>query len=723
MKLTDIFNMANKGSGQKPATLPPPLPSQVPVIKVIPDVPSLVNTEVKNYRVITTEAGLREYLARCRETGEGGFDWECAPKEEWRHEPKAALDPHKSDICTASIAAAIDEGITVPLRHRFGTNFEGGPERFFKILKEEFFIPEIMNVVFNLQFEGKYLWKYRTAVKRPCYDPMAAYMMITFFTNPTKIDKARPSKGFGLKSLNEKIFGIKRPEYTELLEKYRVQFFDELNLDENPEAVFYSCADSDDALRHFHYADTLADSIPHYRNYIRNIQSPFMAVCGAMEYVGMPFDVQTAEIRAQELEMQQEQVIEKLQEAAGRKVNPGKNCSTKDFSNLIFKEWGFPVIKSGVDGPALDEEVMIEWGFQLDDREEEVKRQMLNLKFGDVERTVKLADDLKDIQRRREFLKLVKELKKINTILGTHLRGRMKFVHPVTGRIHSEVIPWAETGRVRSRNPNNQNTPRPENDIAGVRKLYVAPPGYSFLCVDYSGFEMRILAWQGQCPVLIPEFKKPGGGDPHTLTAGTIWKFDPHEPGAKKKYKLERQKAKPANFGVAFGITAPALRRNLAKLGVRVTLEEAEQILDGVLKTFPGVPKYQRRVVNFARKNGYVETIFHWKRKIIGINSPNSGVRRHAENQAMNTPIQGSAACIMKKTMVDIYEELPEKENVDLALQVHDENVFLVPTGTEAEVARWVKSHMEKPIPGFNVPILAEPAAAPVWGEKKDIAV
>ena len=152
-------------------------------------------------------------------------------------------------------------------------------------------------------------------------------------------------------------------------------------------------------------------------------------------------------------------------------------------------------------------------------------------------------------------------------------------------------------------------------------------------------------------------------------------------------------------------------------------MEESEALCAGVLKAFPGVKTYQTRVINFARKKGYVETIFHWKRRIIGINSPNTSVRNHAENQAMNTPIQGSAACIMKKTMVDIYEELPDQKDVDLALQVHDENVFLVPVGKEAEVARWVKGHMEKEIPGFNVPILAEPAAAPVWGDKKDIQV
>jgi len=723
MKLTDIFNMANKGSGQRPA-VPQLMPTQVPTVKVVPEVPSMVNNgDKKLYWVVTTEKDLRAYLASCRETGEGGFDWETAPKDEWRDDDRAPLDPHKSEICTASISAAVDEGIVVPLRHRVGRNFEGGPERFFEILREEFFIPEIMNVAYNLQFEAKCLWKYRVAVKRPCYDPMAAYIMITMFTEPNKINKAAPYKGFGLKTLNEKIFGIKRLEYKELLEKYQVKFFDELNLDENQEAVFYSVADSDDALRHYHYADALADNIPDYRNYIRGIQSPFMAVCGVMEYVGMPFDSQTAEIRRQELELQQEQAIERLREAAGRPVNPGKNCSTKDFSKLIFDEWKFPVVKEGKTGPAIDDEVIIEWGFRLDDREGELKTKLAGLTMSDVDKAVRINEELEDIQKRRGFLKIVKNLKKINTILGTHVAGRLKHVHPVTGRIHSEVMPWTETGRTSSRNPNNQNTPRPENDIAGVRKLYVAPEGYSFLCVDYSGFEMRILAWQGQCPVLIPEFHKPGGGDPHTLTAGTIWKFDPNEPGAKKKYKLERQKAKPANFGISYGAKPPTLRRALAKDGVRITLEEAEQICDGVLKTFPGVPKYQKRVINFARKNGYVETIFHWKRKIIGINSPNSSVRTHAENQAMNTPIQGSAACIMKKTMVAIYEELPDKPGVDLALQVHDENVFLVPLGTEVETARWVKGHMEKPIPGFNVPILAEPAAAVVWGEKKDIEV
>lgn len=721
MKLTDIFNMANKGSGQRPA-VPPPAPPQVPAVKVIPDVPSVINQEKKNYRVVITEAELRDYIARCLMTGEGGFDWETAPRDEFRDEDKAPLDPHKSDICTASLSAAVDEGITVPLRHKVGRNFEGGPERFFEILRDEFFIPQIMNVAYNLQFEGGHLWKYRVAVKRPCYDPMAAYIMITMFTAPHKINKERPSKGFGLKNLNEKIFGIKRPEYSELLEKYGVKFYDELNLDENEEAVFYSCADSDDALRHFHYADQLAENIPHYKEYIRAIQSPFMAVCGVMEYVGMPFDVQTAEIRAQELELKQEQAIEKLREAAGRPVNPGKNCSTKDFQNLIFKEWGFPVIKEGKEGPALDEEVIVEWGFRMDDRREELVKQLGGVTMSQPEKAEKILAEMEDIDKRRELLKLVKELKKINTILGTHVKGRLKFVHPVTGRIHSVVIPWADTGRVRSRNPNNQNTPRPENDIAGVRKLYVAPPGYTFLCVDYSGFEMRILAWQGQCPVLIPEFHKPDGGDPHTLTAATVHGFDPNEPDAKKKYKLQRQQAKPANFGIAYGIQPPTLRRNLAvKDGVRITLEEAEKLHAGVLKTFPGVKTYQQRVINFARKKGYVETIFHWKRRIIGINSPNSSVRRHAENQAMNTPIQGSAACIMKKTMVDIYEELPDRPGVDLALQVHDENVFLVPEGMEVEVARWVKGHMEKPIPGFNVPILAEPAAAPVWGEKKEL--
>jgi DNA polymerase-1 len=347
------------------------------------------------------------------------------------------------------------------------------------------------------------------------------------------------------------------------------------------------------------------------------------------------------------------------------------------------------------------------------------------------------------------LLELMRKIQKYATLLSSHIEGREKHVNPVDGRIHANYEPWTETARLASMNPNGQNVPRPDNDALGVRNFYKAAPGKVLILEDESGFELRLTAWKSSCPVMLPAFINKE--DMHRKTAATMLEKDP-----KDVTKHERSSAKAANFGSVYGGTEYALQQTFKKDGIRRSLPFCKLLVDAVKKTYPGIPRYQVEAVVKARETGYSETIYGFKRLLPHINGSNRYDRSQDERRAQNTPIQGSAADIMKKAQSAIYEKIGldsayfnqgalfdpwegfspklieklkeapfmQHGRTDMVAQIHDEIISELDDDVELvkKYAYWQKEVMEiPPLPGFPLPLEAEASAAYSWGQKMSL--
>jgi DNA polymerase-1 len=260
-------------------------------------------------------------------------------------------------------------------------------------------------------------------------------------------------------------------------------------------------------------------------------------------------------------------------------------------------------------------------------------------------------------------------------------------VKPRTDKIHTSFNQTVvTTGRLSSNNPNLQNIPIREERGREIRRAFIPEkPENLFLSADYSQIELRLMAHLSEDPVMIEAFVN--DEDIHTATAAKIFKINKEEVSREM-----RSKAKTANFGIIYGISAFGLAQRM-----RIPRGEAKALIDGYFETYPGVKTFMDRCITMAREKGYVETMYGRKRKLPDILSRNSTVRGNAERNAINSPIQGSAADIIKIAMVRIHEAMEEANlKSSMILQVHDElNFDVIPTEIEA-LRSIVKVQMEK---------------------------
>ncbi|KAA6309171.1 DNA polymerase I, partial [termite gut metagenome] len=261
------------------------------------------------------------------------------------------------------------------------------------------------------------------------------------------------------------------------------------------------------------------------------------------------------------------------------------------------------------------------------------------------------------------------------------------------------------TGRLSSSNPNLQNIPIRDEDGKEIRKAFIPDDGCFFFSADYSQIELRIMAHLSEDKNMIDAFLS--NQDIHAATAAKIYKIDINEVKSDM-----RRKAKTANFGIIYGISVFGLADRM-----NVERKEAKELIDGYFETYPQVKEYMDKIIEIAKKQGYVETVFHRKRYLSDINSRNAIVRGYAERNAINAPIQGSAADIIKVAMARIYERF-KKENIKakMILQVHDELNFSVPIEEKNIVEKIVMEEMERAY-NMKVPLKADCGWGKNWLE------
>lgn len=314
---------------------------------------------------------------------------------------------------------------------------------------------------------------------------------------------------------------------------------------------------------------------------------------------------------------------------------------------------------------------------------------------------------LTDLSDRHPIVPLILDYRSYKKLLSTYIEALPELINPRTGKIHTSFNQTiVATGRLSSTNPNLQNIPVRDERGREIRKAFVpSDPAGCLLSADYSQIELRLMAHISEDPAMIEAFLN--GEDIHTATAAKIYGIPLNEVSREM-----RSKAKTANFGIIYGISAFGLSQRL-----RIPRAEADELIKGYFRTFPGVRRYMNDIIMSARDRGYVETLFGRRRYLPDITSHNANVRGMAERNAINAPIQGSAADIIKIAMINIYRRMQEEKLASfMVLQVHDELVFDVAPGETEKVSQIVKKEMENAT-SLRVPLTVDIGVGANWLE------
>ncbi len=636
------------------------------------------------YKCVYMLSEIKEYL---KNTVLFAFDFETSPCDKWRNDKSAALDAHKADITGISFSVSEGTAIYVPLKHRSGRNAEN-QAAIWDYLKLLFESKDVIKVAHNLAFESMFLYARGIVLQKPCYDTIAASQL----TLKSKWE-FRSLADSGLKTLAPALCKAEMTEFSTVTDG---RFFDELN-PQDEKTICYACADSDYTLRLYHVFNQWFDRfLPKHRTIVEEVESPTSVYVGIMKYNGILVD-KSAMLKKQAEAAKK--IVSIRNEIAGiiGNVEIGANASTSAFKKYLFVDLGLPVMKTTAKHQeAADDETMIllkEWC--------ESSRPEL----------VRLFD-------------LVQEYRKWGKLKSTYIDGYLRFIDEDTGRIHPDLMPLGtETGRFASRNPNMQNCPQKDNDPIGVRKFIISPAGKVLLSLDFSQIELRVGAFYCRDKRMLETYRT--GGDIHAQTTSIIYRI-PFEEAADKNaphYKERRTIAKNCNFGVFYGLFPTGLQRTLKfKAGLNPTLSECETIIQNLKSGYPGLAKWQDEVKKRAAVSCYSETWLGRRRYLLGIRSSDWGKKSFAERCALNTPIQGTAADILKLACGRIISGLPERLWLKPMLQIHDELVFELPEDKVDEAVVFIKECMEtQPFPEFDVPIVAEASVGRNFGEMKEM--
>ncbi|MDR0427105.1 MAG: DNA polymerase I [Dysgonamonadaceae bacterium] len=315
-------------------------------------------------------------------------------------------------------------------------------------------------------------------------------------------------------------------------------------------------------------------------------------------------------------------------------------------------------------------------------------------------------DVLEGLRSKHPVVGKILEYRKVKKLLSTYIDALPSLISPLDGKVHTTYNQaTTATGRLSSTNPNLQNIPIKDEEGREIRRAFIPDEGSLFLSVDYSQIELRIMAHLSEDKNMLEAFRS--GHDIHAATAAKIFGVSMNEVNREM-----RRRAKTANFGIIYGISVFGLAEQL-----RISRMEAKELIDGYFVSFPDVKTYMDKSIEIAREKGYVETIFHRKRFLPDITSRNSVVRGYAERNAINAPIQGSAADIIKVAMNRIHKKLEENHlQSKMIMQVHDELNFNVKSAELEKVKEIVVGEMENAI-RLRVPLIAEWGVGENWLE------
>jgi DNA polymerase-1 len=413
-------------------------------------------------------------------------------------------------------------------------------------------------------------------------------------------------------------------------------------------------------------------------------------------------------LHAQLIEKKLEQVFEKIElplaevlaemERAGVRVDPGaldqmSQSMEKEVRRLEKEIWELAGAEFNVNSPIQLAEIL----FDKLNLEPAAKR-------GKAKARSTAAEVLADLGARHPLPGKVIEYREVAKLKSTYVDALPRLIHPETKRLHTSISQTvAATGRLSSSDPNLQNIPIRTELGRQIRAAFVAEKGKVLLSADYSQIELRVMAHFSKDPVLVEAFRN--GEDIHARTAQEVFGVGPLAQTAE-----HRRAAKAINFGIIYGLSAFGLSQQIG-----VPQKEAAQFITAYFSRYRGVKEYLDRVLAETRKSGETRTLFGRVRPIPEINSPQVQLRNFAERTALNSPLQGTAADLIKLAMIAIHKRLSqEKLQAKMILQVHDELLFEVPSKERAMVEKLVQEEMEG-VYSLEVPLVVEIGVGPNW--------
>lgn len=540
------------------------------------------------------------------------------------------IDAHLAELVGLSFSTCANEAYYVPIPED-PTEAQAITEEFKEVLESE----NILKIGQNLKYDFTVLQNYDITLKGKFFDTMLAHYLL------------EPDQRHGMDILSQNYLHYIPQKIEELIGKKGAKQGNmrEVEIDE---VVEYAGEDADITLQLKHYLEPILKSIQSdtkdespLEKVFYELETPLIAVLAGMESTGIALDTQILNEISGELAIDIEALEKKIYEQAGEEFNI---ASPKQLGEILFDK------------------------LKIEDKPKKTKTGQYAT--GE-EILAKLADKHEIVSHVLDFRELVK-------LKNTYVDPLPEMCSPKDGRIHTSYHQAvASTGRLSSANPNLQNIPIRTEKGRLIRKAFVAKDDdHVLFSADYSQIELRIMAAFSEDETMIEAFKN--GRDIHATTASKIYKVPLEEVDS-----TMRSKAKTANFGIIYGISAFGLSQRL-----NIPRSEASEIINAYFEEFPAVKQYMDKVIKDAQKNEFVETLLGRRRYLRGINSGNQVERGNAERNAINAPIQGSAADMIKLAMINIHEYI-QKNNLKsrMILQVHDELVFEVPKD-ELEILR-----------------------------------
>lgn len=514
---------------------------------------------------------------------------------------------------------------------------------------------QILKIGQNLKFDCQVLKNYDIHTSQPYFDTMIAHYLL------------EPDRKHKLDVLAEDYLQYKMVPIEELIGKKGVNQGNMRDVEVSI-AKEYAGEDADITFQLYEIFNEKIEK-EELNSLFYNIEMPLIDVLSWMEETGVKLHVEDLRDFAKRLSTELEGIEKAIYEYAGRSFNIN---SPKQLGDILFDQ------------------------LKIDDNAKKTKTKQYST---NEETLQKLVD-------KHPIIPKILDYRSVKKLLSTYVETLPKLISQKTGKIHTTFNQTiAATGRLSSINPNLQNIPIREERGREIRRSFIASDDrHLLLSADYSQIELRLMAHLSEDQNMLEAFNR--NDDIHTATAAKIFKIDPGDVSREM-----RSKAKTANFGIIYGISAFGLSQRL-----NIPRSEAKDLIDGYFDTFPGVKKYMDTSIEKGREVGYVKTIMGRRRYLKDIHSKNAVVRGVAERNAINAPIQGSAADIIKLAMINIYQEMKGKFKTNMILQVHDELIFDVYKPELDKLKDLIKQEMENAYT-LKVPLLVEMDHGMNWFE------
>ena len=565
-----------------------------------------------------------------------------------------SIDAQQAELVGISFAIESGEAAYVPLAH----SYEGAPQQLdlswvTNELKSVFEDPEIAKIGQNLKYDISVLANYDVQVKGVAFDTMLQSYVLDSVANRHDMD-----------TLSQMHLGHKPVPFTEVAGKGKSQVtFDKVDIDK---ASHYAAEDADITLRLHHALMPKLSRQPRLHQIYTELEIPLVAVLSSIESNGVLIDDTMLLQQSQELSAQMQSLETQAYDLAGSEFNI---ASPKQIQEILYDKMGLPVLKKTPKGaPSTAEDV------------------------------------LQELAMEHELPQLILAHRSVGKLKSTYTDKLPMMINPRTSRVHTSYHQAvAATGRLSSSDPNLQNIPIRTAEGRRIREAFIAPEGRKILAADYSQIELRIMAHLSADKALVHAFEN--DLDVHRATASEIF-----DVALEDVSDQQRRHSKAVNFGLIYGMSAFGLAKQL-----RIERKQAQNYIDQYFAQYPGVKDYMENTREFAREHGYVETVFGRRLYLPDINAKNHNMRQYAERTAINAPMQGTAADIIKMAMIEVQEFLQSSDcGSKMIMQVHDELVFEVDEKAVEKMTQIFCQKMQN-VAKLNVPILVDAGAGENW--------